>query len=39
MLIAVWLGLVKFVAGLGSVVAFNVDVGADVPDMLTAETL
>jgi len=39
MLVAVWLGLVKPVGELGSVVAFMAEVEAEVPDVLTAETL
>jgi len=39
MLVAVWLGLVKLVGELGSVVVLVADVGAEVPDTLTAETL
>jgi len=38
-LVAVWLGHVKLVGELGNVVAFVAEVGAEVPETLTAETL
>jgi len=39
MLVAVWLGHVKLVGELGSVVVLVADVGAEAPDTLTEETL